>query len=126
MGLIGNGVDLLEIERIVAILKKRPHFIERYFTENERVYFELKHMKAETIAATFAAKEAVSKCFGTGVRGFELKEIEVLRDELGKPYIILHGKAKTLAESLKITELQLSLSHSKKMVVAFVIAIGGH
>jgi holo-[acyl-carrier protein] synthase len=124
--IIGNGVDLLEIDRIEAILEKRPHFIDRYFTVDERAYFETKHMKAETIAATFAAKEAVSKSFGTGVRGFELKEIEVLRNEMGKPYIILHGKAKCLAETLKIAELQLSLSHSKKMVVAFVIAIGGH
>ena len=124
--IVGNGVDLIEIERIEAIIQKKPHFLKRFFTERENAYFELKNYKAETIAATFAAKEAVSKSFGTGIRGFDLIEIEVLRDEYGKPYIVLHGRAKAVADQLAISECQLSISHSDHMVVAFVIAIGRH
>lgn len=122
---LGNGVDIIEINRIEHILKKRKHFVERFFTYEEQAYFELKYMKVETIAATFAAKEAVAKCLGTGVRGFNLTDIEILRDELGKPYVLLHGGAKAIADKIGIETMMLSLSHSKTMVVAFVIGIGG-
>lgn len=123
--ILGNGVDILDIERIESIMKKRPHFLERFFTEQEISYFEKKHFKPQTIAANFAAKEAVSKSFGTGIRGFDLIEVEVLRDDLGKPYVQLHGRAKAVAAELGISECQVSLSHSEHMVIAFVIAIGG-
>jgi len=122
---LGNGVDIIEIERIKTLMEKRNTFVTRFFTLNEQAYFKHKYMKPETIAATFAAKEAVSKCFGTGVRGFNLIDIEIIRDELGKPCVILHGEAKRIAGELGIETLMVSLSHSKTMVVAFVIALGG-
>jgi len=122
---LGNGVDIIEIERIIRLMEKRNTFVTRFFTLNEQAYFKSKHMKAESIAATFAAKEAVSKCFGTGVRGFNLVDIEIIRDELGKPNVVLYGGAKHMAEELGIETLMVSLSHSKTMVVAFVIALGG-
>jgi len=122
---IGNGVDILEISRIEKLILNSPRFLERFYTENERSFFIERGMKSETIAAGFAAKEAISKSFGTGIRGFNMVDIEVLRDALGKPTVTLYGKAKELAESLGIVRFELSLSHSDSHAIAFVIALGG-
>jgi holo-[acyl-carrier protein] synthase len=121
--ILGNGVDLLEINRIKVLIEKNPRFLERFFTTDERVYFKSRMMNMETIAGNFAAKEAVSKAFGTGIRGFNLIDIEVLRDEMGKPIVHLYNGAKLLAESLGIDDLMLSLSHTEKHAIAFAIAI---
>lgn len=124
--IIGNGVDLLEIDRISELLQRRPEFLKRFFTEREVAFFESKHFKHETIAAGFAAKEAIAKAMGTGVRGFDLKDVEVLRDSLGKPLVVLHGRAFDVAHSKGIHHIELSLSHSKTQAIAFAIAIGSN
>lgn len=118
----GNGVDLIEIERIQNIVEKKPHFLTRFFTEGEIALFKSKNLKIETIAANFAAKEAVAKALGTGVRGFNLKDVEILRDKWGAPYVVLHGEAAALSEQLGIKHWSVSLSHTKMYAVAFVIA----
>lgn len=120
---IGNGVDIVEIERISDIVKKNPRFLERCFTENERALFLEKGMKIETIAAGFAGKEAVSKALGTGIRGFNLVDIEILRDALGKPVVHLLGKAKDVALNKQIHRIELSLSHSDLQAIAFAISL---
>lgn len=120
---IGNGVDIVEIERISEIVKKNPRFLERCFTENERALFLEKGMKIETIAAGFAGKEAVSKALGTGIRGFNLVDIEILRDALGKPIVHLLGKAKDVATNKQIHRIELSLSHSDVQAIAFAISL---
>lgn len=121
--IFGNGVDLLEIDRIKELFEKNPRFLERFFTLDERALFERKMMNIETIAANFAAKEAVSKALGTGVRGFNLIDVEVLRDEMGKPIVNLHNRAETLAESLGIDHIMLSISHTERHAIAFAIAM---
>lgn len=121
--IFGNGVDIVEISRIDEILKRKDHFLERFFTVEERKLFEAKGFKTETIAANFAAKEAISKAFGTGIRGFRLDELEILRDDLGKPYVNLYGRAKALAAELGIHAFIISLSHTKQNAIAFVIAV---
>lgn len=121
--IFGNGVDLLEIERIKDLYEKNPRFLERFFTAGERALFESKMMNIETIAANFAAKEAVSKALGTGVRGFNLIDVEILRDDLGKPIVHLYNKAEILAESLGIDHIMLSISHTEKHAIAFAIAM---
>lgn len=121
--IFGNGVDLLEIDRIRELLDKNPRFLKRFFTEEECALFERKMMNVETIAANFAAKEAVSKAIGTGVRGFNLIDIEILRDEIGKPTVHLCGRAETLAETLGIDHIMLSISHTEKHAIAFAIAM---
>ncbi|HAS74673.1 MAG TPA: DNA-binding protein, partial [Clostridiales bacterium UBA8960] len=83
-----------------------------------------KGMKVETIAAGFAAKEAVSKALGTGIRGFNLADIEILRDSLGKPIVNMLGHAGEISFSKGIVRFELSLSHSSTNAIAFVIAIG--
>ena len=120
---IGNGVDIVEIERISDIVKKNPGFLERCFTENERALFLEKGMKIETIAAGFAGKEAVSKALGTGIRGFNLVDIEILRDALGKPIVHLLGKAKDVAANKQIHRIELSLSHSDVQAIAFALSL---
>lgn len=121
--MIDTGVDILEIERIRDIIEKTPRFLERFFTIDENAYFASKNYKVETIAGNFAAKEAVSKAFGTGVRGFNLKDLEILRDEFGKPVVILHNEAKGIAADHKIQSISVSISHSELYAVAFALAI---
>src|SRR5690554_4964354 len=89
----GIGVDLIEIER-VALACQKEGFLNRCFTEDEIKLIDNKWSKA---AGNFAVKEAVAKMFGTGFRKISLKEIEVLRDELGRPYVNLYGNAAKLA-----------------------------
>lgn len=83
--------------------------------------FEKKSCSAQTVAANFAAKEAFAKALGTGVRGFALDEISVLRDEQGAPYFVFTGKAKNIVEKSKL-KFTLSLSHIKETACAMVIA----
>lgn len=123
MTIIGTGVDILEIERIEKIIKEKPRFLERFFTNEEQNFFTLRLMSVETIAAGFASKEAVVKAMGTGFRGFEMKDVEILRDSLGKPVVNLYGKAKEIASGLGIDQFQISISHSDHYAIAFVIAI---
>lgn len=120
---VGNGVDIIDIERIRKIISKNPRFLERNFTADELELFRDKKMHPATIAAGFAAKEAVSKAMGTGIRGFNLIDIEVLRDSLGKPIVTLHGNAKNIATSKGIEAFELSLSHTDDTAIAFVISL---
>lgn len=113
----GIGNDIIEIERIKKALE-RPGFRERVFTEKELIEIENKGNKTESYAGKFAAKEAVSKAFGTGIRGFELKDVEILGDELGKPVVHLGG---TLTEKYKNHKIELSISHCKEYAAAVAI-----
>lgn len=113
----GTGTDITEIER-VARLCENSRFLDRFFSQSENELFKKRNYRPETIAANFAAKEAFSKALGTGIRGFSLREVSVLRDPLGKPYIELSGRALELAAKKRV---HLSLSHSKKYAVAYVI-----
>lgn len=118
--IIGVGMDIVEIERVVKACEK-PAFMQKYFTEEERALVEQKRNRAAT---NFAAKEAVSKVFGTGFRGFAMHEIEVLRDKWGKPYVKLHGRAAQTAQNLGIRHIHISLSDSKSYATAFAIGEG--
>ena len=113
----GIGTDIIEIDRIEKAILKRDNFINRMFTEKERVMFQSRNNKVETIAGNFAAKEAVSKALGTGVI-FNWKDIEILRDDLGKPIAVLYGKAKEIFNEKGCINLQLSISHNKSHAIA--------
>ncbi|MFQ8841687.1 MAG: holo-ACP synthase [Clostridium fessum] len=86
----------------------------RIYTEEER---RQAGGRCPGLAGDFAVKEAVSKVFGTGFRGFGLLDIEVLRDELGKPWVRLHGGAKKLADSLKITRIHVSITNTRQSCI---------
>ena len=109
------GIDLVYVPRIEALLNKGP-FLERFFTEDEIAYFE-RRRSAQVVAGNFAVKEAFSKALGTGIRDFALKDIEVLRDQLGKPVIRLGGELK----DRKFRFLQCSISHDGDYATAIVI-----
>lgn len=119
----GIGVDIIEIERIKKAVEKSDRFVKRLFTENEIEYFKSKNMKTESIAGNFAAKEAIVKALGTGLRGFKWTDIEVLRDDLGKPVVHLHNGAKEVATARGINEVMLSISHCKEYAVANSVAV---
>ncbi len=113
----GIGVDLIEIARIKKACQKEG-FLKLCFTRDE---VELIGDRWEKAAGNFAVKEAVAKMFGTGFRGVSLKEIEVLRDSLGKPYVKLFGKAAELASSQQITTIHVSITNTKDYANAFVV-----
>lgn len=116
-----NGVDLTEVERIKRSIKNK-RFLQRVFSAEELELFESRSMNPQTIAANFAAKEAFAKALGTGVRGFSLNEVSVLRDGLGAPYIKLCGNAEKLALKSGLC-FSVSLSHTNELAVAFVTAL---
>lgn len=118
--IIGIGTDMIEIDRVLkACTKKR--FLEKYYTEKEIELYEIDHKKA---ASNFAVKEAVSKVFGTGFSHISPKEIEVLRDDKGKPFVRLYGKALQYAKNCNIKMIHISITNTKKYVSVFVIGEG--
>lgn len=117
----GIGVDIVSVDRIAKSLEKEG-FLRKVYGQREIALFVSENrIKTNSLAANFAAKEAFSKALGTGVRGFELAEVEILRDEMGKPYFYLSGAAKQIAEDKNLS-FQLSLSHEKDKAIAFVVA----
>lgn len=120
---IGIGTDLIDIDRIEKTLAHHSGFKNKLFSPNEQKMLEEKHWRSETVAANFAGKEAVLKVFGTGLRNCKWNEIEILRDELGKPYVALSGGALKIAEKMGIHEILISLAHSKNQAIAYAIGI---
>lgn len=116
----GVGVDLVRIERIqAAIARFGERFLNRCFTVGERAACADAPAR---LAARFAAKEAVAKSLGTGLRGMTWREIEVVTDASGKPQVSLHGGAAARAQALGVTGWEISLSHEGEYAVAFVTA----
>jgi len=118
--IIGIGTDIIEIERREKVINRTNSFIEKSFTNNEIEYFKSKGLKGNVIAGNFAAKEAISKAMGTGFRGFGLKDIEVLRDKLGKPIVKLSDKIYELLD-IKEFNIHISISHSKENAIAYAV-----
>lgn len=112
------GIDTVEIERIKKSLEIKG-FKERIFSAEELEFINNKPQPAQSYAANFAAKEAFAKALGTGVRGFWLDEVSVLRDELGAPYLKLSDRAKEAAKGYAFT---VSLTHTQTDATAIVIA----
>ena len=121
---IGLGTDLIEIERIErSVARFGERFLERVFTPGEIVYCHAKKGSAESFAARFAAKEAGAKALGTGIsRGVGWKDFEVRRLPGQRPELHLTGRALEIAEALGIRRLSLSLTHSRAMSMAVVVA----
>lgn len=114
--ILGIGIDIIEIDRIEKAVLQTEGFLKRVFTENEIKYFETRKMRFEVIAGNFAAKEAVAKALSVGFRYCDWKDIEVLRDSLGKPYAVLHNNAKNLMAEGCI--IHVSISHCHTYAVA--------
>jgi holo-[acyl-carrier protein] synthase len=114
------GIDLIDIDRIVAILSRFPErFRGRILTPAEDRYC---HGRPERIAGRWAAKEAVSKVLGLGVRGVGWRDIEILPNRAGQPQVHLHDRAAARAAALELKELTVSISHERRMAVAVAVA----
>ena len=116
--LVGVGTDIVEIER-VGRAYQRPGFAERIYTERER---ELIDGRASRAAGTFAVKEAVVKALGVGFGRIQPIQIEVLRDEKGRPYTVLWNQAKEFAKELLVENIHVSISNEREYAVAFAVA----
>lgn len=113
----GIGTDITEIRRIEKAITRNKNFINKLFTKNEMDLWEKKNFKLEFIAGRFAAKEAVSKALGTGIRDFNFKDIEIINNELGKPQVILKPKAEDIIRKISQSyKIHLSISHEKSML----------
>jgi holo-[acyl-carrier protein] synthase len=120
--ILGIGTDIIEVERVKQKVEAGKGFKEMVFSPTEIAYCESQTFKAENYAARFAAKEAFFKALGTGWIGeMAFYEVEILKDDLGKPSLILHGKTKEFAESNGIKKLHVSISHIKTLAQAFVV-----
>lgn len=123
--ILGLGVDIVEVSRIKeAIERWEGAFLKRIFTENEITYSQTKKFAYQHLAARFAAKEAVLKAIGdSSIQRIEWHNLEVLNDEFGKPFIRLSGEAKKIKEAKNISEIIISMSHTRKLAVANAILI---
>jgi len=119
----GIGTDIIEISRLNALVNNNK-FMSTYYTEKENQYLLGRSNKAESAAAMFAAKEAVSKAIGTGFVGFSPKDVEVTHNEIGKPEITLLDKADIAAKRYGINKVHVSLSHCREYATAYVLAEG--
>ena len=119
--IVGIGNDIIEIERIEkAILKEG--FKNKVYTQRELENIEKRGNRTETYAGIFSAKEAISKAIGTGVREFSLTDLEILNDDLGKPYVVVSEKLNKILKNKKEDyQIEISISHSKKYATAMAI-----
>lgn len=120
--IIATGVDVIEIDRIELVCSRwGDRFLERIYTESELRYCR---GRTERLAGRFAAKEAVSKALGVGIRTLRWRDIEVLPDQRGKPRVHLQGKAAQIAEARGLKGFDVSITHSRSDAIAFVVAWG--
>ncbi len=118
--IIGVGTDLIEIERVGKACEKQA-FLSRVYTEEECRKFG---GNAAKLAGNFAVKEAVAKALGTGFRSFLPGDIEVLRDDKGKPFVNLLGGARDMAKELGIQTIHVSITNTKEYASAVAVAEG--
>lgn len=113
--MLAIGTDIVEIQRFKKVFNKK--FLEKVYSLRELELYDNNHIK---LASNFAAKEAVAKALGTGFT-FSPNEIQIFRDDKGKPFVVLEGNAKQLAKEQNISTLHITISHSKEYVVAFCL-----
>jgi holo-[acyl-carrier protein] synthase len=123
--MLTTGIDMIEIARVErALARYGDRFLERVFTPVEILYCRA---RPPELAARFAAKEAVAKALGVGVRmmardGVHWQDVEVIGDRRGKPLVRLSGRAAVRADELGLAEWAVSLSHTREHAIAFVVA----
>ena len=120
--MIGIGVDVVEIERFRVSLERTPTMRERLFTSSELAYVAPKSDQVPSLAARFAAREAVMKALGLGLGSFGFHDVWVERAPSGAPSLAFAGRAAELAAEAGVTRWHLSLTHSDLVAVAYVVA----
>jgi holo-[acyl-carrier protein] synthase len=126
MKILGTGIDIVETSRIRDSLEKfGDRFLSRCFLSDEIAYCRSMKFPELHFAARFAAKEAISKAFGTGI-GKQLgwRDMEIRKHDSGEPYVRLHGKGAELAQTRRVAEVLVSLSHCQEYAAANAVLIG--
>ena len=126
MSVIGTGVDLVECSRIQNSIERfGDRFLHRVFTNGEIEYSMSMKFPARHLAARFAAKEAVSKAFGTGIgKAMGWRDIDIQKRASGEPFLVLSGAAQELAKKRGITAALVTLSHTEHHAMACVVLEG--
>src|SRR2546426_10838377 len=123
MSVLGIGVDLVECARIQRSIDRfGDRFLQRVFTAGEIEYSQSMKFPARHLAARFAAKEALSKAFGTGIgKAMGWKDIDVRKKPSGEPFVVLEGGANQLATERGVTKVGISLSHTEHHAMAVIV-----
>jgi holo-[acyl-carrier protein] synthase len=123
MSIVGIGIDLVDCARIESsIARFGDRFLQRIFTEGEIAYAQSMKFPARHFAARFAAKEALSKAFGTGIgKAMGWRDLDVRKKESGEPYVVLSGGAEKMAKECGVTKVWISLSHTDESGMATII-----
>ena len=126
MSVLGIGVDLVECARIQhSIDRFGDRFLHRVFTDGEIEYSMSMKFPARHLAARFAAKEAVSKAFGTGIgKSMGWRDIDVHKKPSGEPFLVLGGNARKMANERELRHALITLSHSENHAVAMIVLEG--
>jgi holo-[acyl-carrier protein] synthase len=121
--IVGIGIDIVETPRIAGLIERHgERFIARTYTEREIAYCHGRARSVEHYAARWAAKEAASKAFGTGIAdGIHWKDIEVLNEVSGQPRLLFHGTAQKLASTRGVTSAHLTITHTEGYSAAVVV-----
>ena len=123
MSIVGLGTDLVEVARFRVALERTTSLSQRLFSDDERAYASDQHDPAKSLAARFAAKEAVMKALGAGLGDIDFHDVEVVRQEGGAPALSVRGRAHELASTLGVTQWFLSMSHTDSTALAVVVAV---
>jgi holo-[acyl-carrier protein] synthase len=121
--IVGIGVDAVEIDRFRRSLERTPSMKARLFTSEELDYVEPHDDPTASLAARFAAREAVMKAMGVGLGAFEFHDVWVQRADSGRPTLAVTGRAQQIANELGITDWHLSITHTDSTAIAYVIAV---
>jgi holo-[acyl-carrier protein] synthase len=114
-----TGIDIVEIDRIQRTIDRWGNrFLNRVYTRAE---LDFCRGRVPELAVRFAGKESVMKALGTGRRGVSWKDVEILTDKRRAPLVFLHGRGRTRARKMGITDLAISMSHSRDFAVASVV-----
>lgn len=118
--MLSVGIDAVEIPRIRSSYERfGERFLNRVYTERELARYR---GRVAELAARFAAKEAVSKVLGVGLKGMGWREVEVLPDPRGKPLVTLYGRARERAAYLGLTQFEISITHTAELAMVVVVA----
>jgi holo-[acyl-carrier protein] synthase len=121
--IVGIGVDAVEIDRFRRSLERTPSMKTRLFTHEELEYVEPHDDPTASLAARFAAREAVMKAMGVGLGAFEFHDVWVQRADSGRPTLAVTGRAEQIANELGVTDWHLSITHTDTTAIAYVIAV---
>jgi holo-[acyl-carrier protein] synthase len=125
MGVIGIGVDAVDVERFRRSLERTPSMRARLFTTSELADLAERADPIPGLAARFAAREATMKALGVGLGAFGFHEVWVERKDSGEPWLMVTGAADRLARQAAVEQWHLSITHTATVAIAYVVATGG-